>query len=393
MPLDSNGLTVKRMAELRADVESALENEFGDQISFDSDSNFGRLRDVAAELLHDHYELLEQVYQSMDPQQAKGVALDFIMAWTGISRKDAIPSRGEVEISAPNGSTINEGYKFERDSTGDRVQTTETVTVSTGGSVRATAETVEDGAIPIPSSGTYEPVTTHPAVSGLSVPDDFALGRLRETDTEARLRRLESLQLPSQSISDGMTAALLDLEAVNDALVYNNRTSSTVTVGAANVSVPPHGFAPVVYPAPDPETESEIAQIVYTRIPQGINTGGANSFTVETIRGRELQFDYEVATVVDTEATVTIDVNTNDFPSTGSDLLKDKFVQFVQDLRIGEDIRRDRLHAIAATFPGVVDVTQFDIAELGGTLDADNIPISVTDLADLDEANILITTT
>ncbi|MCK5615309.1 baseplate J/gp47 family protein [Candidatus Pacearchaeota archaeon] len=98
--LDANGLTIKRLADIKTEIEASLRNTFGNQINTLPQSVIGQLIGVFSEREALIWELVEAIYGSQYPDSAEGVSLDDVGAITSFTRLAAIESRiiGQVLI-------------------------------------------------------------------------------------------------------------------------------------------------------------------------------------------------------------------------------------------------------------------------------------------------------
>jgi uncharacterized phage protein gp47/JayE len=101
--LDEQGLTIKTLVEIQAEVDEALKSIFGNQINTLPQSVFGQLKDIFAEREALIWELTESVYNSQYPDTAQGTSLDNIGVLTALSRFPADFSRviGQALFGTP----------------------------------------------------------------------------------------------------------------------------------------------------------------------------------------------------------------------------------------------------------------------------------------------------
>lgn len=151
--LDTNGLTIKRLAEIKTDIESSLKNTFGDQINLLPESVFGQLVGIMAEREALIWELVEAVYNSQYPDSAEGVSLDDVGAITSFTRLPALESRivGQALVGTPT-TVIPIGTQFSVD--GDPTAIFSTLTEETLGAGVDEIQTI--GFSATPTSGTFK---------------------------------------------------------------------------------------------------------------------------------------------------------------------------------------------------------------------------------------------
>lgn len=90
--LSSTGLSIKRLADIKTELEEAFRTTFGQSINIDSRTPEGQLIGILSEREALVWELLEQIYFSQYPDTSEGVPLDNVAAITGTVRKDPTKS-------------------------------------------------------------------------------------------------------------------------------------------------------------------------------------------------------------------------------------------------------------------------------------------------------------
>lgn len=90
--LTTTGFEIKRLADIKAEIEDTLRAQFGNQINLLPESVFGQLVGIFSEREALLWELAEAVYNSRYPDRASGASLDDVVALTGISRQPAVAS-------------------------------------------------------------------------------------------------------------------------------------------------------------------------------------------------------------------------------------------------------------------------------------------------------------
>ena len=104
--LDENGLTIKRLADIKAEIESSLKNTFGDQINLLPESVFGQMVGIASERESLIWELVEAVFNSQYPDSAEGVSFDDVGAITAFTRLAALESRIILQVLVGTPTTV-----------------------------------------------------------------------------------------------------------------------------------------------------------------------------------------------------------------------------------------------------------------------------------------------
>ena len=112
--LDEFGLTIKRLSDIKAEIEASLRSAFGDQINTLPESVIGQLVGIFAERESLLWELVEAVYDSQYPDTAEGKSLDDVIAMNAFTRLSASASTislqaffGTVSTVIPPGTIIS----------------------------------------------------------------------------------------------------------------------------------------------------------------------------------------------------------------------------------------------------------------------------------------------
>lgn len=102
--LTPEGLTIKTLADVISDLEAEASVVFsdlvqpGDLVDTSGGSALGRIIGVVAPSLFDVWEAVQQVNDSFNPNAATGIALDNLIALSGINRLQAAPTRSQVVL-------------------------------------------------------------------------------------------------------------------------------------------------------------------------------------------------------------------------------------------------------------------------------------------------------
>lgn len=125
------GLNRKTLQELRLEFENKFKQVFGIAFETAVDSPNGLLISQLALSYNDLWELAQEIYSSLDPNQAVGAALDARAAFNGVSRKPALPCIVDAVLYT-NGSsaTIPAGSLAKRQRGNLNFALDETVTIS-----------------------------------------------------------------------------------------------------------------------------------------------------------------------------------------------------------------------------------------------------------------------
>lgn len=212
-------------------------------------------------------------------------------------------------------------------------------------------------------------------------PISAVAGRYVETDEELRERFRVSKFERASNILEALYSALINLDTVEQVVIYENDTDVTDANG-----IPAHSFMPIVLGG----ISTNIAQSIWENKPLGIRSYGNTSVTIYDSQGFPHDIGFErpnpVAVYID------LDITTNsDFPQNGEQAIKDAIAAYMEaQFGIGEDVVYSRLYTPINSIPGH-QVNSLTIGTSPNPTGVSNIPIAFNELFSLDPNNIVIT--
>lgn len=187
-------------------------------------------------------------------------------------------------------------------------------------------------------------------VSGLSSilnVTDASVGRNVETDAELRLRRARTLQVAGKATPDAIRSAMLALEGVQDAIVFENDTLLVDGDGR-----PPKSYEVVVNGGDD----QEIFDTVWDTKPAGIATVGSEVGTVVDSQGQPQTVRFSRPTEVEIYVELDLTVDTS-FPVNGLAAAQQAIVTRGNAFGIGANvIVSPKLICALDPIPGILSV-------------------------------------
>lgn len=120
------GFVIKRLAEILADDRALAVQLFqdlvavGDVVDTSDSSALGRLISLAAPSEADLWEAAQEVYAAFDPNSATGIALDNLVAYAGLTRKEqtfttsSVLVAGDTNTLIPVGQTVGSSFSGEQ---------------------------------------------------------------------------------------------------------------------------------------------------------------------------------------------------------------------------------------------------------------------------------------
>lgn len=245
--LDANGLQIKTASEIQQELVADLQAIYGPDINVASNSPDGQMIGIYTQAGVDIRELNSQTYNSFDPDRAVGRQLDERVAINHIARAGGTYTLINLDITVDRTVTLSgldsafndiNGTGFTvQDNAGTQFILVDSATLTVGTSSRSfrskTLGRIETTVNTITNQVTIVLGVT--AVNNPSAPTN--LGQNEETDAQLRARRQQSPAIASQGYLDGLYAALLNLDGVVDARVYENNTATTDANGILRNSI------------------------------------------------------------------------------------------------------------------------------------------------------------
>lgn len=317
--VDSTGLHLQALADIVTELEDGFKGIYGNDINLDANSPDGQMINLFAQAKIDILDLISSVYSSFSPSAAAGVVLDQRCALNGIIRKGSTISTVYVVVTTTAavslvGLSAGSGTPFTvADAAGNKFYLTTSVTTGIGAnSLHFTAAVA--GAIEI-SAGSITTIDTVTAgVTSVSNAGGATVAGVdEETDAALRYRRAVSVSNPSSGFLDGLTGALLAIESVIYAKVFENNTATTDAYG-----IPAHSIWAVVDRAGDTGVTglTGIAQTIYERRNLGCGmyygtgstgaTGTAKTINITQTNGFDIPIKFSLATYYDLYIKLTI---------------------------------------------------------------------------------------
>ena len=134
--LTADGFVRKRLQDIRADLRTELEAEFG-QINDGDGSVFDKLLGPTSEALEAVWELAEAVYFGLYPASAEGVQLDNVAQLVGLSRIAAGNSISILAATGDQGTTVPVSTDFSVDDTGEVFESDAEVDIDIANAINA----------------------------------------------------------------------------------------------------------------------------------------------------------------------------------------------------------------------------------------------------------------
>lgn len=134
--LTKEGFVIKRLAEILASDRALAVQLFidlvpvGGVVDTSDSSALGRLISLAAPSEADLWEAAQEVYAAFDPNSATGVALDNLVAYAGITRKEQTFTTSSILVAGDTNTLIPVGQTVSSSTTGEQFTTVGAVSLA-----------------------------------------------------------------------------------------------------------------------------------------------------------------------------------------------------------------------------------------------------------------------
>lgn len=378
--IDESGLHVPDYQAVKGTLESAWRGIYGDDIYIEPDSQDGQLIAVFALALLDTYQAIEQVYQGFSPSTAAGETLSRVVKINGIRRQAGSRSTADVTITGTAGTVITAGVVA--DVAGQKWDLPESVVIPNSGETVATVTAQAEGDIQA-LPGQINKIMT-PTRGWQSVTNAAAAtpGALTETDAALRLRQTYSVSIPSRTILDGTLGAVLNVEGVSKAKIFENDTDETDTNG-----LPAHSISVVALGG----DAHEIGKAIWAKKTPGCGTYGTTEEVITDDNGIATTIKFFRPTITHVTATIIIEPFIG-YLSITEPLIKQAVADYINALAIGDDVSIARTTVAAVSVGNTFDISSVKIGDkAAGTEASENLVIPFNGLAvcDVDDIEVI----
>lgn len=299
--INENGLTVSSYNELLTFVQDSMNEIYavdGDTINFDSSTPDGQMTNIMAQIGSDMRELIQEVYNSFDPDKCTGVVQDSRYAINYLTRKGGTFTIQNIAVTAnktvtlqgldANYNDVNASSYTVSDNAGNNWYLIDTTTIYAG--TTSLPFRSQNLGLVQPTIGTItNQVTKVLGITGVNNPTaPTTLGEDQESDEEFRVRRNRSTAINGQTNIDAMEGQLLALEGVTDIKVHVNSTSSTDDTGTP---------AYTIWVITEGGANADIADVIYQNS-AGLPTRGTVSVNTVTVSNQQVTVNFDRAVPV-----------------------------------------------------------------------------------------------
>ena len=379
--LSDQGLTIKRLDEIKNELDTGLRLIFGQELSLDPSTPEAQLNGIIAEDITVLYELAQAVYMGLNPSFSSGNMLDLVSQIRGIQRKPATATRVEIQTVGTPGALIPEGTLFAASGIPNITFSLEAdIVVPELGTIVCS----ETGLIVVPINTLREIVTPISGLISVNNPTAGVTGTEQETDEEFRIRSNASVALPGRAILDSMQAGLSNIDGVEKAIVYENtseRYDYSTGTGAKSMRAIVLGGG-----------DQAIAETIFFRKSLGCGMNGAVSVPVNDIHGLPHSIRFDRPALIDIFVSVKI-TKLLGWNQTQEDIIKQAIVDFANGehcnfagYTIGQSVYSAELYGALLSYP-TFTVTEI-LVDTATPVSANFVLMELDELARFDVVNI-----
>jgi len=388
--MTENGFSIKRLPEIKEDLEESARQALGAEASLLPDSVEGTIISVFSQIYAELWEELNNAYGAFNPVLVTDQSLDHLVTLNGLSRLPPLSSRAFLSISGTDNTVIPAGSIVSHSSTGAEFLTENAIEIGVGfptGTATVFASARFNGAIEA-LSGTLTVIDS--PVNGWDTVinnTDATEGRNAETDSQLRARRARTLTLAGRSSLESIISAIQALSDVTYAGAVENFSDITDANG-----LPAHSFECVVLGGDN----ISIAQAIWEKKPAGIEPHGDVSAEANDIFGNVHSMSFSRPTVVPMYLNANITF-AGKVPDDASDILTQAFLDLVsgelisgRGLGVGDDVINSALYmAVNLTYSNA-SINLLETGINGINYDANDRVIAYNELSAWDAARISV---
>ena len=303
--ITKDGITIRSLEEIKDliingdDETPGLQQIYGEDAVFDSDSPDGQLVGIFAQAIRDVAELVLQVYSSFDPDQAVGVSLDNRVLYNGLRRKGGTYTITPVSITTGNSEVslkgLNETDAYSGnlftvfDNTGNEYYLINSHTIPANTTQVLSFRAKQIGQVQVTPNTITKSKTLINTIKSINNPDKaFIIGENEETDEQLRIRRAKAVGYGLMGSVEVLQNSLRQLDGVTDVAIFEN-TSDTMDMSppTGDGGLPPHSVWIIV----EGGDSEKIAATIFLRLNSGCGMKQGNkSIAVESVQG----FTYDI---------------------------------------------------------------------------------------------------
>lgn len=284
--LDENGLTLKTANDIRDELVNGFKSIYGSDIILDSNTQDGQVIDIYTQMATDIREVIQNYYNSMNPDMCRGQIQDIRYRINNLFRKGGnftiipvtlvINKTVSLQGLDSNYNDIDATAYGVTDDSENTYYLIDSETFTAGTYVRNFRADSYGDINPVVGTVTNQQKIVTGVTSVNNASAAITVGEDEETDEEFSTRRQKSVENKSQNSNDALRSQLLDLDGVTNAFVYNHDYENYPDEDDAD-GIPPHYIWVIV----EGGANSDIGNVIYANT-SGCGTKGAITVNIPT---------------------------------------------------------------------------------------------------------------
>lgn len=365
--IDRNGITAPQFADILSYLQQQYRAIFGDDVYLANDSQDGQFLAILAQAISDANNATISAYNSFSPATAQGNSLSNMIKLNGIQRQSATKSTVVLKVIGQAGTIIQNGAA--QDNNNVLWDLPSTVIIPPEGEILVLATCRQFGAISA-AVGAIDTIAT-PTLGWQTVnnPEPPFRGSPIESDGALRMRQTQAVALPSLSVLAGVVGAVEKIAGVQEVAAYENDSDKADLNG-----LPPHSIALVVIGG-DPQA---VAQAIYSKKTAGSYTYGT---TIVKLKDPKIGLESTIRYFIPKRRATTVTVNLRpliNFTAEVSEKIKVSVAEYINALKIGQDVLTNRLYLPAQLYGGAGSETYDVLSLTSGFLSIEGIDNDLT---------------
>lgn len=290
-----NGLVTQSLEEIREDLITKFKSIYGQDINIEQNSPDGQWINILAQEKKDILDVLTTFYNNLDPDRVVGIPQQILYKLNGLAIKAYTYSYVYIYVTVTEDVTLQgldedidnadgTGYTV-RDTNGNRWILASTADLTAGKHLLNFRAGDLGNITALPNTITIMETVLKGVAEVNNPANNYITGNSGETTAEFRLRRNQSMAVPSQGFDESTQSQMLTLETVKECKIYDNRSDEVVN------GIPAHGIWVIVRGG----LPQEIGRVIYNNLPPGIPMKGSEQVIVNKINGDIEKIFYDVA--------------------------------------------------------------------------------------------------
>lgn len=293
--IDANGISAPAFSDILSYLVQQYQLIYGADVYLGNDSQDFQFISVVAQALADCNAVVVATYNSFSPNTAQGAGLSSRVKINGLTRKQPSASRTQVTVNGVANTPITNGQV--RDPAGNLWALPPLVTIPSTGSITVTATCTTLGAVQL-STGPAIIATPTFGWQSAAFAAAAAPGAPVEVDAALRVRQAASVALSSQTVFEGVVAAIEAVSGVTRVAGFENNQASANANG-----IPANSLCFVV----EGGAPADIYQAIFKTYTPGIGLFGNQSSQIVSAAGsiRTIAYQLPMNSTIGVTLTVT----------------------------------------------------------------------------------------